>query len=124
MSSISPGPRVATGISVCSPLPSAFFCMCQDFLGQAQVRLRPGGCDVVHEHRRSVTGRLRQPDVAGDDGLEHRIRKMLTYLLGYLPVEVVPPVEQGHEDAFDDQSLIQAPTHPLARPPQPPRSLE
>src|SRR3989475_6300903 len=103
ISSISSRPPVATGISVCRPLPSAFFCMGQDFLGQAQVRLRPGGCDVVHEHWRPVARRLRQPDVAGDHGFEHLVRKMLTYLIGYLPVEVVPPVEQGQEDAFDDQ---------------------
>src|SRR3989475_8412363 len=38
ISSISSRPPVATGISVCRPLPSAFFCMGQDFLGQAQVR--------------------------------------------------------------------------------------
>src|SRR5438132_13908023 len=88
ISSISSRPPVATGISVCRPLPSAFFCMGQDFLGQAQVFLRTAGCDVVHEHRSPVAERLRQPDVPGAHGREHRVRRMLTYLPDYLAAQV------------------------------------
>src|SRR5690349_22565128 len=67
---------------------------------------------IIQKHRDSVTGTLRHPHVARNDGTEDLIAEVRADFLGYLPRKAVAAVEHRQHESFERERRIQQLAHP------------
>src|SRR5215472_14059563 len=82
-------------------------------LGQADVAFGAAGADIIQQYGLSITGRLRQPDVAGNDGGQQLLLEELLQFLADLLGQVGSLVVHGHDHAFNFQAWVEGLPQPL-----------
>jgi hypothetical protein len=85
------------------------------FLSESQVTLRAARLDVIKKRRFSITRRFAQPDIPGDNGMEHRLLEVLPYFFRHLKGKIVPGIKHGQKDSRKIQGGIEAAPHGMHR---------
>ena len=73
----------------------------QELAGQLEVGLGPARSRVIKRHRLAMAGRLGQPDIARNHGLEKPLLEIFAQRLGHLLRQIRPVVVHGQQHAFD-----------------------
>jgi hypothetical protein len=74
---------------------------CQKFARQVEVVLGSGRCGIINHNRFSKRGSLTKPHVAGNNGTEHELLKVLPNLLDHLVAQSQSGVVHGKKNSFD-----------------------